>query len=191
MSETTNLTELLNTIEDDTQGDELKLGDVIELFENRGFGPLLLMPALLALLPTGSIPGVPTICAVLTIVIAGQLLVGRNHPWLPKWLKEISVDRERLTNGLDKAKSVTRYVDKLMHPRLELLTNERGSKLVAVACILLATIMIPLELVPMAAALPASAIVLLALGISVRDGLVVSIGLVITVVATASALQLI
>ena len=45
-------------------GDTTSLGEVIERFEDRGFGPLLLMPALIALLPTGAIPGVPTLCGI-------------------------------------------------------------------------------------------------------------------------------
>lgn len=51
------LVDLLNQMEDEQEG-KTRLGDVIARFEDRGFGPLLLMPALIALLPTGAIPGV-------------------------------------------------------------------------------------------------------------------------------------
>lgn len=58
-----------NTIADfldemyDENSDKTSLGEVIERFDDRG-GPLLLAPALVALLPTGATPGVPTICGI-------------------------------------------------------------------------------------------------------------------------------
>ena len=57
----------------DENSDKTSLGKVIERFEDRGFGPLLLVPALVALLPTGAIPGVPTICGITLFFICIQI----------------------------------------------------------------------------------------------------------------------
>ncbi|WP_339927585.1 exopolysaccharide biosynthesis protein, partial [uncultured Cobetia sp.] len=58
-----NLTGLLEELDREIEGD-ISLGDILEHFNSRGFGPLLVLPALLVLLPTGAIPGVPTTCAL-------------------------------------------------------------------------------------------------------------------------------
>ena len=75
---------------DKTTG-EVSVGDVVNKFESRGFGPLLLLPALIALLPTGAIPGVPSICGVTLCIICLQIAFGDEHPWLPAVLKNRSL----------------------------------------------------------------------------------------------------
>ncbi|MBR9790503.1 MAG: exopolysaccharide biosynthesis protein [Gammaproteobacteria bacterium] len=64
---------------DKTTG-EVSVGDVVNKFESRGFGPFLLLPALIALLPTGAIPGVPSICGVTLCIICLQMAFGDEHP---------------------------------------------------------------------------------------------------------------
>ena len=75
---------------DKTTG-KASVGDVVNKFESRGFGPLLLLPALIALLPTGAIPGVPSICGVTLCIICLQMAFGDEHPWLPAVLKNRSL----------------------------------------------------------------------------------------------------
>ena len=79
-----NLTGLLEELDREIEGD-ISLGDILEHFNSRGFGPLLVLPALLVLLPTGAIPGVPTTCAlfiVLTAALATSSLVCVQQPTL-------------------------------------------------------------------------------------------------------------
>jgi len=80
------LKDVLDEVEKNADDSELSVGQVVEALEYRGFGPLLLFSALITVLPTGAIPGVPTVSAILIMFIAGQLVVGRSHPWLRKSL---------------------------------------------------------------------------------------------------------
>lgn len=180
-----NLTGTIDLIEDSGAGDTLSVGDILDGVKDRGFGPLLLLPALIALLPTGGIPGVPIIAAILIVLIAGQLLAGADKPWIPQRLSRINVSRQRFKNLLDKSRPITRRVDKAIKPRYEFMTGKTGNRVVAVIAICLALTLIPLELVPFAAALPSGILVLLSLGLVAKDGLFILSGLLLSAVGGA------
>lgn len=178
-----NLTEILSDIRDDIEGDEIKLGEIVARFEDRGFGPLLLVPAMIAVLPTGAIPGVPAICAIFIILISGQLLFGKSHPWLPKKLREFSVPKDKFENGFKRVRPATEKFDQLLSKRLEIFTRETGTRFVAFLSILLALVMIPLEVIPFACAVPGLSIAFFAIGLSAEDGLFTLFALIVGSVA--------
>lgn len=166
-----NLTEILTDIQEDIEGDEIYLEEIVSRFEDRGFGPLLLAPALIAVLPTGAIPGVPTICAVFILLISGQILLGKHHPWLPKRIRQFSVSKSKFQKGFNKVRPWTERFDRLLSPRLEFLTRDTGTRVVAMIAIILSILMIPLELIPLACAVPGLSIGFFAIGLSAKDGL--------------------
>jgi hypothetical protein len=146
---------------------------LITALESRGFGPLLLAPALLALLPTGAIPGVPSICGILIFLIAIQGSVGRPFPWVPGRLRDLSIHREKLIGAIGRVRPVTTRIDRLFSPRLLLLSRPVTNQITCLVCAVSGLAMIPLELIPFAAAAPAFAITLAAIGISTRDGILI------------------
>ena len=174
-----NLTDILDDLQQNFNEEEIQLGQIVESFENRGFGPLLLVPALIAVLPTGAIPGVPAVCALFIILISGQILVGKHHPWLPVRLRRFSFSKQRFETGYRKARPWSQRFDRLLSQRLEALTRETGTRIVALIAIGLALIMIPLELVPFACAVPGLSIALFAIGLSANDGLFTLLALLI------------
>ena len=93
------VSDIMDDLLDKTTG-EVSVGDVVNKFESRGFGPLLLLPALIALLPTGAIPGVPSICGVTLCIICLQMAFGDEHPWLPAVLKNRSLIPIRMKHAL-------------------------------------------------------------------------------------------
>lgn len=160
----------------DAGEEQVRVGDVVEALQSRGFGPLILAPALLVLLPTGAVPGVPSLMAVLIVLVAVQRLLGRRHPWLPQRLRAFGIERARFQRGVERLRPHTERIDRYTDARLAWLTRDTGTRLSAALCVLLAVSMPPLELVPFAAALPALAIALFALGLAASDGLLVAIG---------------
>lgn len=180
------LTGVLDELNQAVDGERVSLGQLVAALNQRGFGPLLLAPALIAMLPTGAIPGVPTICALTITLSAAQLALGRRSPWL----RRRELNRQRFDRAYRLARPVTNRLDRLIRPRLVVPVGEPVSRLLALLCCLLAVAMIPLELVPLAAAMPATAIVFLALGLSARDGLLVLVGLAAAVGAIAASLRL-
>ena len=171
MSRSLNITQTLDMLHDESDGDAISMNDLISTLESRGFGPLMMAPALIAFLPTGAIPGIPSLCGILIILVASQRLIGKHHPWVPARLRDVEFDREKFKNGLDWIRPWTERIDRLFRPRLTFLFSPVMSWVIAALCVFFGLSMIPLELVPMAAAVPALAIVLAGLGLSTRDGI--------------------
>ncbi|WP_339898020.1 exopolysaccharide biosynthesis protein [uncultured Gilvimarinus sp.] len=178
-----NLTGTIDLIEESGSGETLSVGDILSGVKGRGFGPLLLLPALITLLPTGGIPGVPIVAAILIVLIAGQLLAGASRPWIPQRLARANVSRQRFTKLLDKSRPVTRRIDRAIKPRYGFMTGDTGNRVIAVIAIVLALSLIPLGPIPFAAAIPSGIMVLLALGLVARDGLLIILGLILSAIA--------
>lgn len=160
-------------------GDTTSLGEVIERFEDRGFGPLLLMPALIALLPTGAIPGVPTLCGITLFFICLQVAIGKSSPWLPTLIKNKEVSIHKLDSAVEKAKPYAQKAEKLLKPRLTFLSHTPSKNIIAAYCAIASLCMIPLEVLPFAVALPAFALCVTALGVTNRDGVFLIIGMLL------------
>lgn len=182
MSDQVSLTLLIDELQDSSSGQTLTLDDVLSVVGERGFGPLILIISLIALLPTGGVPGVPTACALCVVLLAGQLVAGKHRPWLPARLRRLAIDRHRYKRVAERIKPWTQRIDRLLKPRLVHLTDGWMVRVVGAAVLLIALCMPPLELVPFAAAGPAAALVLIGLGITARDGIWVLFGLVPAVI---------
>lgn len=182
MSSSMSLTEVLQKIADESEDKKTNLGSLVEQLEDRGFGPLLMLPAIIGLLPTGAIPGIPSVCGLLIFLISIQVVVGRSHPWLPEKLKKISISTDKLEAAVEKAKPYSEYVDQYLQPRLGFLQHRPVKRLVALACGVTGLMMIPLELIPLAAAVPAAAVLLASAGWATRDGFAVLLAFVLQAV---------
>ncbi len=179
MPQSTSMTDALNTIKDETNGDDITVGDITNALQNRGFGALLIAPALITILPTGMIPGIPAICGFLIFLIAVQIVIGKDRPWLPHKFKQISFSRDRYNEAIEKAKPYTQKIDDFFHPRFEFLTQDTAQRVIALFCVFLSIAMIVIGFIPFAPALFAAAILLFGLGLSVHDGLLTAFGFVL------------
>lgn len=176
-----NLTDLLDDLHEQVDGDsKVSVGDILDAFGSRAFGPLLAVPGLIGLSPLGALPGAPAIIAIFVVLVAGQHMVGLDHPWLPKRLTKRSVSMEKWEKARDKMRPWARRVDRLLKPRLEWLTGRAMERVISVVTIGLAVSMFPLGFIPFAVAAPAGAILLFGLALSARDGLAVALALVVT-----------
>lgn len=168
-----NLEALLDEMREaaDESDGRVTVGDLLDRIGTRSFGPLLLLPALIAFTPLGGIPGVPTALACMIIVIAGQLVVGLDHFWLPGVLLRRSVEPKKLCKSVDLLRRPARWIDRLVRPRLTWLTKEPFVHLAALLCILVALSVPPLEIVPFAGTPSWAAIAIFGLALIARDGI--------------------
>ena len=155
--------------------DRVSIGDIVEAFGSRSYGPVLLVPALIGISPLGGIPGVPTFLAITSLLIAVQLVFGKHHLWLPGMLKNRSVEGEKLANAAEDMESAGKFLDKLFHGRLEMFTGPTAGRIAAGAIALLCLAVPPLELLPFAVALPMAVIAAFGIALTVRDGLLMLI----------------
>lgn len=179
------LTETLEAIRKSAQGEKISFGAVIEALNHRGFGALLIGPALITVMPTGAIPGVPAVCALFIILVAAQIIMGRSYPWLPQRLSAMSFSRKTYEKGLERISPYTKKIDGFFHPRLRFLTDMPAQKIIAIFCIMLGILIIGVGFIPFVPVLPAAAILLFGLGLSVHDGLLALLGFVMMGAALA------
>lgn len=166
----TDLEELLDRINEAAEGrDAVALGEILESIGTRSFGPLLLLPGLVTVVPgLGDIPGVTASMAVFVLLIAGQLLFRRKHLWLPKWLLNRSVTHDKLVKGIAWMRRPARFVDRWLQPRLKMFSNETA---VAATCIVVGCVMPLTELVPFGAIAAGVALLAFGLALVADDGL--------------------
>lgn len=172
------LGDALDCLLEETKGkDKVTLHDALEAFGSRAFGPLILVPAILLTLPTGALPGVPIALGAVIAFVCLELLLGRKKPAIPSLFGKLSFSREGLETAREKGDSVIGAVDSIISKRLRFMTKPPMLQLVAIVCIALCLALIPLEIIPFATAIPGSALILLGLAVTARDGLLALIGI--------------
>lgn len=151
----------------------LTLREMVEAFGERGFGAVIMMLALMALIPWP--PGGKAVFSVPIILISGEMALQSDRVWLPRFLMKASVSRSTYRTASQKILKRLRQVERLTRPRLPILTGEVADVIIGILCILLAVMMaLP---VPFGDALPGITLVLLSLGIIQRDGVFILLGL--------------
>lgn len=177
-----NLQELLERIDTIArEGDSVSLGQIMEAVGRRSFGPILVIAGLVILAPLiGDIPGVPTMMAIFVLLVAIQVLMGRRHPWLPRWLLNRSIAGDKLVKAIGWLRKPARFVDRLLRPRLQVFTHQAGVYATAVLCIGIAAALPPMELVPFTANAAGLALTALGLALIADDGLLALIAFLIS-----------
>lgn len=177
-----NLGQLLELLDKaDYRNSNVSWAEIMDVVGPRSFGPLLLIAGLITLAPLiGDIPGVPTLMGVFVMLIVGQLLAGRSHFWLPQFLLQRSVAREKLHKTLRWMKKPAGFIDKLLKPRLSLLVEGVMTSVIALLCLCVALMMPVMEVVPFSANLAGAALTAFGLALIARDGLLALIAIAFT-----------
>lgn len=175
------ISETLEQLVHATRGRASTVKDVFHELGERSYGPFLLIPALLEISPLGAIPVVPTIFASIIAVFSAQMALGFKHIWIPRWIAERPIKGAMIRKSMAKLKPVTKWMDKWSYARLHFFTQGIFIRITAVLCLLLACTVPPLEVIPMASSLPMLAIAMFGLAMMIRDGLLMLIATVITV----------
>lgn len=172
------LESLLEAIESGAGGsDNITIDAVMKATGKRSFGPMLLVPGLIALSPLSGIPGMPTIVGIMTLLIAGQLLIGRSEFWLPQFILRRSISRPRFQTAVGALRKVARFIDRLIKPRLTVLTSGAATYTIAGLCVVLASIAPLLELLPFVITGVGAALTALGLALISHDGLLALLAL--------------
>lgn len=177
------LGDVLIHLVEETEGDRITLGDLLDALDSRSYGPVLLVIGLVSISPIGAIPGMSLATGSLIILVCCQILAGHSHLWMPKKLLSMEFERERLTESVNRANPWIQRFDRWLKHRLAILTNRPAMYVIALNCIALATTFYPLALLPMGVFLPGCAVSLLALGVTARDGVLVLLGYATTGIA--------
>ncbi len=174
--------ELAYNINRDSDLSGIRLGVLLSAVGRRSYGPLLLLVGLIAISPLTILPFTTSIVAAITLLIAGQMALGLKRPWLPKRVLDIRVPRRPFFAFLDRARPAVERVDGvLLRERWTFMTVPLFVNAVALCVCAAALITFPLSLIPFAPFAPGLAIVLFGLGMTARDGLWLTIGILFTI----------
>ncbi|MGM0760851.1 MAG: exopolysaccharide biosynthesis protein [Thermodesulfobacteriota bacterium] len=163
-----------------TVGDKEKisLDLILSTLGRRSFGPILLLAGLVTLAPIiGDIPGMPTIMGLVVMLTAVQLLIRREHFWMPHWMLRRSVRKNRLCKGLQWIRPVARFLDRFIRPRLTMLIRNGGLYVIAFVCICVAAVMPLMEFIPFSANAAGIILTIFGLSLTATDGLLALIAL--------------
>ena len=173
------LLQLVATVRDDQSS--VRLGAVLDLVGRRSFGPMLLVAGLIVMAPLiGDIPGVPTVIGVFVFLLALQLLLGREHFWLPQWLLARRIPRATLHKAIVWMMPVARFIDRFLCPRLTGLVNGGARFGVALLAMLVSLLMPAMEFIPFSANAAGVTLTVFGLALIARDGLLALIAFVLT-----------
>ena len=150
--------------------DGLTIREIRDSMDERGFGLLILILAIPCLVP--ALYGVPQVIGVPILLLALQILFGREEPWLPETILKRRVSRAWLDRMADFASKRMRWFEQLSRPRLTLLACGPGER-VAALMMIVATLTI---IIPFTNTVPSIALTLMAVGLIERDGVFVGLG---------------
>lgn len=161
------LARLLRRLADDGGAEGLTLHQIRDRLDERAYGLLILILSLPCLVP--GLYGVPQAVGVIIILVAAQLLIGREEPWLPRWVLTLRAKGRWLTAMADFAETRLGWIERVSRPRLLMFATGAGERMAA-AFMILATLTIVL---PFTNTVPSIALLLLSIGLIQRDGVFV------------------
>ncbi|MCR9294732.1 MAG: exopolysaccharide biosynthesis protein [bacterium] len=164
---------------------DVTVGKILDEIAHRGFGPLLLVPALMSISPVGAIPGMSVVSGSLIVILAVQMLLNFQHPWIPNKLESIQIPRKKLDSAVGRLRPWAKRISLWLRPRWEIVFERPLYYLAPMVMVVLALMYFPLALVPMGVFLPGVANTLFAVGLTVRDGLLMTLGFVATAASIA------
>lgn len=169
------ISERLVQLGQDAESDQVSLEWILKQLHERAFGLFLLILALPCCIPF--LYGIPQIVSLPLMFVSVQILLGRRVPWLPEKLAARTVSAEGLRSLSNRAGPWLRRIENLSRPRLSVLTNPPLDCIVGGALVLFsASILVPL---PGTNTVPGFAVVIVAMGLLQRDGILVILGSVI------------
>lgn len=172
------LNDVLDSAEKAGDGDNrVNVGEILETVGQRSFGPVLIVISLVAFTPLGAVPGLPTLLATLVVLIAGQILFGVKHFWLPQVILRRNMEREKFTTSIHYMRRVARVVDPILGARLSWLFKGPYVRVAALGCVLVALTVPPLEVVPFGGTVSWAAIAAFGLALVAHDGIVAIVAL--------------
>ena len=162
----------LAMLAENVEGDAASMDWIMAQLHERAFGLFLLVLALPCCIPF--LYGVPQIVALPLMFISAQILLGRTRPWLPRKLGARTVSKAALEDLSRRATPWLQRIETVSRPRLASLTRRPLDQVVGLTLVLFsASILVPL---PGTNTVPGIAVVIVAMGLLQRDGVLVILG---------------
>lgn len=162
-------------------GERISVGDIVSALRDRSFAPLMVIFAAPNVFLY--IPGSSAFTAVPLMLIALQLVAGRPDVWLPRFISNRSIARTSFERIVTVSVPYVERIERLARPRWWPTSYLLAERTIGVVTLILAVFLfLP---IPFANGLPAFSIIMLALGLSERDGYWFAAGLTVSLFSVA------
>lgn len=162
-----------------SDGDEVSVGTMILGLGDRSFGWSIVLFSLVNMVPMPV--GSTLITAIPLLLLTAQMALGLRHIALPKFVSRIKVGRRRFKGVVMRMKPVLRRIERVVRPRLLFLFSRRNERLVGALLFAVAfALFMPM---PGSGFIPATALLISAIGLVERDGVVLTAGMGLGVVS--------
>ncbi len=167
------LSDVLDQLEGALGDGNISVQDVIETLGARSFASVMLLFSLIAVSPASTIPGVTTSVAMVTFLVAAQMMIGRRHLWLPALITRRQLPATKLARSIKWLRRPIGFVERHLKARLTFLLQPPWLYLPLALVMFLSALMPMMEFIPASGSLAAAVIALFAAGWLTRDGALV------------------
>lgn len=175
-----NLRDLVTQLEALADRDRVSLSALVRSWGQNSFLPILLVLALVVMSPLSGIPMLSSLCGIAIAVVSVQMLLKRDHLWLPEVVGRRTVPPRRLLGASRHMRRIADVFDRYTRAdRLHQLVDRRGRVVTQTLCAVAGGLMPLLELVPFSSSVLGTAVLCFALSLSSRDGLLTVVGAVV------------
>lgn len=172
------LSEVLRDLATGDRG-RVSVGEIVSALRDRSFAPLLVIFAAPNVFLF--IPGSSVFTALPLMLLGIQLLLGRPEVWLPRPVADRSIDQSVFRRIVTTTVPYIEKVERMAKPRRWPTSFLVAERMIGGATLILSVLLfLP---IPFANGIPALSIIVLALGLSQRDGLWLTGGLFMALVS--------
>lgn len=173
MAEKHALSDVLDQLESAIEGENITVQEVIEKLGRKSFASLMLIFSLISTSPASAIPGITTVVAAIVFLLVGQMILGREHVWLPGFITRRRMSSAKLCQGINWLRKPVHFMERFLKTRLAFLFHRPWFFLPLVLILALTLFMPFMEVIPMSGSLASAVIALFAAGLLTRDGALV------------------
>jgi hypothetical protein len=159
--------------------DQIEIGEIVGKFAGSTPGFLLLVLALPAMIPTGLPIAAPAGAAMM--VIGVLMMVGQTDIAMPPWLARRSLTKLQLRYVVKFTTPIMRWLERVLTPRWSGMLKTRPLRFVGIMVAVNGLlILLP---IPFGNSVPALAVMVMALGMMLGDGVAILSGILLTIIA--------
>jgi hypothetical protein len=173
------ISDVLDRLEEAARDEEVSVQEIMDRLGRKSFAALILVASLISASPASAIPGLTATVGVIVLIMVAQMLVGRDHAWLPDFIARRRVPSARVRQAVGWLRRPVGFVERFLRPRLGFLVHRPVLYLPLLAIMSIALVMPFLEIIPTSGSIASVAIALFAAGLLTRDGLLVLLALVV------------
>ncbi|MFU8865281.1 MAG: exopolysaccharide biosynthesis protein [Rhodobacterales bacterium] len=177
----TEVGEIVETLHEINEEDAPSVRDIVSGLGQASFGAMLMVPAMLVTSPASGVPALPSACGMIIALIAVQMVLGRDHLWLPSWLMERRINARKFDSAIDFLQKPVGWIDRITRARLTWLLGQPMLVVLQSLCVLCGLAMPVMELVPLTSSVAGLAVCLLAVSFITCDGLFALAGVAVAI----------